>query len=171
MTNITSKPISSTNSSNINSTEDIDLTNMTNNATIGNSEELIIKSQTSTQLSTQSINEINSENKQLVNNVSHFKQLSIDDKIDLMFDEIIKLKEFNKENSKNGFKTNPYHGNNNNSYDNKFKPKRNNNRYEANNKNKTNYYNRNIDKNYKQFNNNFYRNNSYNIRYNRKNQN
>jgi hypothetical protein len=52
-----------------------------------------------------------------------------------MFDEIIRLKEFNK-NSKNGFKSNPYNENNN-SYDNKFKPKRNNNRYEANNKNKT----------------------------------
>jgi hypothetical protein len=51
--------------------------------------------------------------------------------------EIIKLKEFNKESSKNGFKSNPYNENNNNSYDNKFKPKINNNRYEANNKNKT----------------------------------
>jgi hypothetical protein len=53
-----------------------------------------------------------------------------------MFDEIIKLKIFDKENSKNGFKSNPYYVNNNNSYDNKFKPKRNNNRYETNNINK-----------------------------------
>jgi hypothetical protein len=52
---------------------------MTNNATVANSQVVIIESQTSTQLSTQSINVINSQNRQIVNNVSHFKQLSIDD--------------------------------------------------------------------------------------------